>query len=120
MSSRRECMTEVLHVDATKCTGCRLCEIVCSVTKTSSVNPARSRIRVIRLGRSSGYLPVVHRRDLAVLTAGNVEPGQASMREEYRRTGLAQCDFCGGDPACAKSCQAYALRYERCGQEEVG
>ncbi len=113
-------MTEVLRIDAKSCTGCRLCEIVCSVKKTGSVNSARSRIRVVRLGGSSGYLPVVHRRDLAVIMAGDIGPGRATMFEEYRRTGLAQCDFCGGDPACAKACQAHALRYERCAQEEVG
>ena len=120
MCSRQECMTEVLRIDAKKCTGCRLCEIVCSTKKTGTVNPAESRIRIIRLGRAEGYLPVVHRQDLAALPAGDIEPGLASVLEEYRRTGLAPCDFCGGDAVCAASCQAHALRYERCSQEEVG
>jgi len=41
-------MEKVLMIDYEKCTGCRLCELVCSVMHDGVSNPARSRIKVMR------------------------------------------------------------------------
>jgi len=41
-------MEKVLIVDADKCTGCRVCELVCSMTKFGEYNPKKSYIKVIR------------------------------------------------------------------------
>jgi Fe-S-cluster-containing dehydrogenase component len=35
--------------DPDKCSGCNQCELICSVTKTGSFDPARSRIRTVRI-----------------------------------------------------------------------
>ena len=35
--------------DPTLCTGCRICEYACSMTKTRTYDPAFSRIRVVRI-----------------------------------------------------------------------
>ena len=35
--------------DPEKCTGCQVCEYICSMTKEKSFNPLKSRIRVVRL-----------------------------------------------------------------------
>ena len=40
-------MTKMLVADHLKCTGCRLCEVACSVNKNGVSNPARARIAVI-------------------------------------------------------------------------
>jgi Fe-S-cluster-containing hydrogenase component 2 len=42
-------MFEYINVDITKCSGCRVCEYACSMEKSKSFNPARSRIRVVRI-----------------------------------------------------------------------
>ncbi len=39
---------KVLVVDADKCTGCSVCELVCSMAKLGEYNPAKSYIRVLR------------------------------------------------------------------------
>jgi Fe-S-cluster-containing hydrogenase component 2 len=49
---------KVLAVDHEKCTGCRLCELVCSVFHTGASNPSRSRIRVIKWENVGFYLPM--------------------------------------------------------------
>ena len=41
-------MDKVLTVDFEKCTGCRLCEQVCTVMHDGVSNPARSRIKVVK------------------------------------------------------------------------
>ena len=41
-------MEEVLIVDTGKCTGCSVCELVCSMAKHGEYNPRRSYIRVMR------------------------------------------------------------------------
>ena len=41
-------MAKMLYVDHEKCTGCRLCELVCAVYHDGVSNPARSRIRVLK------------------------------------------------------------------------
>ena len=47
-----------IKVDYTKCNGCRLCEIACSLHHIENTfNPKRSRIRVFALGDS--YYPVI-------------------------------------------------------------
>jgi len=42
-------MHKYVSVNINKCTGCRVCEYVCSMEKSKSFNPTRSRIRVIRI-----------------------------------------------------------------------
>lgn len=41
-------MEKVLIVDANKCTGCRICELVCSMAKQGLYNPRKSYIKVIK------------------------------------------------------------------------
>jgi len=41
-------MEKVLIVDADKCTGCRVCELVCSMSKFGEYNPKKSYIKVMR------------------------------------------------------------------------
>lgn len=41
-------MEKVLIVDVDKCTGCRICELVCSMAKEGEFNPKKAHIRVIK------------------------------------------------------------------------
>ena len=38
-----------VNVDINKCTGCRVCEYLCSLEKNKAFNPNASRIRVVRI-----------------------------------------------------------------------
>ena len=41
-------MYRVVTVDIEKCTGCRSCEIACSLHNFGECNPARARIHVVK------------------------------------------------------------------------
>jgi len=51
-----------LLINADKCNGCRACEVICSAfhanPRYGSINPARSRIRVVRDPLKDIYVPV--------------------------------------------------------------
>ena len=42
-------MNNFVNVDINKCTGCRVCEYICSMEKVKAFNPNCSRIRVVRI-----------------------------------------------------------------------
>ena len=42
-------MHQFINVNIKKCSGCRVCEFVCSMEKNRAFNPTRSRIRVVRI-----------------------------------------------------------------------
>ncbi len=41
-------MVKVLIVDADKCTGCRICQLVCSMARAGEFSPENSYIKVLR------------------------------------------------------------------------
>ena len=124
-----------IKVDADRCNGCRGCEIACSAfhaePKYSSVNPARSRIRVITHRLKDIWLPVF---------AGGYTPTECAGRDtymidgkEYDECGFCRatcpsrdmfkepdsglplkCDMCEGEdePLCVKWCLTDVLVYE--------
>lgn len=124
-----------IKIDADRCNGCRGCEIACSAfhaePKYSSVNPARSRIRVITHRLQNIWLPVF---------AGEYTPTECAGRDiytidgkEYDECGFCRascpsrdmfkepdsglplkCDMCEGEdePLCVKWCLDDVLVYE--------
>lgn len=41
--------TKIIICDPEKCTGCRICEYICSVTNHKQINPRLARIKVLRI-----------------------------------------------------------------------
>ena len=80
-----------IRVDADKCNGCRSCEIICSAFHAnpaySSINPARSRIQIVRYPLRDVWLPMF---------AGEYTKAECSGRETYVIDGkeYEECDFC--------------------------
>ena len=131
-------MAKVLMIDYEKCTGCRLCEQVCSVKHEGVSNPARSRIKVVK--EEGGCVPVSCQQCLQAPCLA-VCPVRAISRDEslnrvvidYDRCikcrmcvavcpfgaigfdTLAEktikCDLCDGDPQCARFCEPKAIQY---------
>jgi benzoyl-CoA reductase subunit BamC len=81
-----------IRSDIDKCTGCRACEMACSAyhakPKYSSVNPARSRIRVVSDEINDEYVPI---------RAGYYTQSECNGRYEYIIDGkeYSECSFCG-------------------------
>ena len=133
-------MAKALYIDYQKCTGCRLCELVCAVSHDGISNPARSRIRVMKWEDEGLYIPMSCQQcqDAPCL---NVCPVKAISRdEEMGRVAvdydacigcrscvgicpfgamnydpidklIFKCDLCDGDPQCARFCEVKAVDF---------
>ncbi len=133
-------MEKFLTVDADKCTGCRLCEQVCSVMHEGVSNPAKSRIQVVKWEQEGIYIPVICKQceDAPCM---NVCPVRAISRDPdfgflkvdqdvcigcrscvgicpfgamgYNPTTrqVFKCDLCGGDPQCVRFCEVNAVEF---------
>jgi benzoyl-CoA reductase subunit BamC len=115
-----------IKIDHTKCTGCKLCEVVCSLQHTDAINPWRSRIRVF-MGEDF-CLPVIagpyteaacNSKGIVLVDGVEVDgcvvcrascPVKTAFKEPDTAIPL-KCDFCGDppDPQCVKWCEADAL-----------
>lgn len=72
-----------IRVDESRCSGCLICELRCSLRFERAVNPSRSAIRVMRL---------------------------VDKDREYEIAFTEKCDNCG---ICARFCPYGALAQER-------
>jgi benzoyl-CoA reductase subunit BamC len=86
-----------IKVDLDKCIGCRACEVACSAfhakPRYSSINPARSRIRVIFDDQRDIYVPI---------RAGDYTKAECTGRHTYTINGkeYKECSFCGVSCPC--------------------
>jgi Fe-S-cluster-containing hydrogenase component 2 len=124
----------VIHPE--KCTGCRICEIICSFEKENAINPRKSRIRVVTIYPGIIDQPVVCKQCkscVAVCPVGaisvngkseaalvnvevcvgckqcvNVCPFSAINFDVEKNVPLI-CDLCGGKPACIEWCPFDAI-----------
>ena len=127
-----------IRADIDKCTGCRACEMACSafhaMPRYSSVNPAKSRIRVVADELTDEYVPI---------RAGNYTRSECTGRHIYTIDGkeYSECSFCRAscpsrdyfiepdsgfplkcdmcesvpplpEPMCVQVCEAGCLSYE--------
>ena len=83
---------KTIKIDATKCTGCRACEMVCSAfhsePKYSITNPKRSRVRVFWDEDNDLWVPVF---------ASAYTEAECNARNKYIIEGKEydECGFCG-------------------------
>jgi len=133
-------MAKVLVIDYEKCTGCRICEQVCTVKHEGVVNPARSRIRIIKWEQEGRYVPMVCQQCESA-PCQSICPVKAISRDENLNRVMVdydicigcrmcvaicpfggmsfdpiaqkviKCDFCDGDPQCVRFCEENAIQY---------
>jgi len=136
----------VIHPE--KCTGCRLCELVCAVKHDGASNPARSRIRIMKWEMEGTYIPISCQQcqDAPCM---NVCPAGAIFRKEeldtvaidqercigcrtcvavcpfgamsYNTTDkkVFKCDLCDGDPQCVRFCDIKCVEYLDAGDVSI-
>ena len=133
-------MSKMIIIDQKECTGCRQCELVCSVKNTGSANPARARIAIIKWEAEGFYLPstcqqcldpacaavcpksalsrdkendrVLHDQDLCIGCKMCVMSCPfGAMGVDVKEQKVIKCEQCDGDPTCVKFCEAGALKY---------
>lgn len=133
-------MAKTLYIDYQKCTGCRLCELVCAVFHDGISNPARSRIKVMKWEAEGLYIPMSCQQcqDAPCM---NVCPVKAISRDEelgrivvdydvcigcracvavcpfgamsfnIKDKQVFKCDLCDGDPQCVRFCEVKAIDF---------
>jgi len=131
---------KVLLIEPEKCTGCRKCEIVCSAFHTNTVDPSRSRIKIMKWDNVGFYLPMTCQfcekpfctevcpakachRDLKTYrviidknkcigckTCIIACPFGHPFFDTIERVSI-KCDMCGGDPQCVTCCETKAIAY---------
>jgi len=131
---------KVLFVDFEKCTGCRTCEVACSLRNEGECNPALSRVTVVKWEEIGLDVPMVCQH-CEHPPCQSVCPTEAIFRNEAtgavsidydvcigcrtcvtacpfgaiavgRGTGkVIRCTLCEGDPTCVKFCETQALQY---------
>ncbi|MCC7168474.1 MAG: 4Fe-4S dicluster domain-containing protein [Rhodospirillales bacterium] len=133
-------MQRSLMIEPVKCTGCKQCEMACSMAHEGTFNPARSRIRVFEFHAEARFVPYTCTQcaqawcqQACPVEAISVDAATgAKVVKEARCVGckvctiacpfgtvnyvratgkVAKCDLCGGDPACAKACPTGAITY---------
>jgi Fe-S-cluster-containing dehydrogenase component len=134
-------MTKKIYIDPSKCTGCRTCELVCSIKNENMANPVLSRIQNVQykyLGqriptlclqcedaicvsscptgalRRDGSLGVVkHSKDLCIgCGLCFISCPFGGIAIDPRSGGVFKCELCEGDPECVKACLDKAITYE--------
>lgn len=141
-------MAKVLVIDFEKCTGCRLCELVCSVKHEGVSNPARSRIKIVKWESEGRYIPMSCQQcESAPCQA--VCPVKALSRDETLNRvvvdydacigcrmcvavcpfgamsfdilakRIIKCDLCDGTPLCADFCEVGAVQYVDASQQSA-
>ncbi|MGQ9825893.1 MAG: (4Fe-4S)-binding protein [Desulfotomaculales bacterium] len=142
---RKKTIVKRIKVNLDKCNGCRACEIACSAfharPKYSSVNPARSRIRVVVDLLNDEYVPIracdytkagcdgrrvytINGKEYRECSfCGTVCPTRDLFKEPDSGLPL-KCDMCEDDPPleepmCVQACLLGALTYEE-REEEAG
>jgi anaerobic carbon-monoxide dehydrogenase iron sulfur subunit len=103
-------MSKVLSIDYQKCTGCRTCELVCSVFHDGVSNPARSRIRVMKWEMEGLYVPMSCQQcqDAPCM---NVCPVKAISRDESLARVMVDYDKCIGCRSCVAVCPFGAMSF---------
>ena len=133
-------MDKVLLFHPDRCTGCRLCELVCSLVHTETCDPERSRIRVLRMDQKGVYIQTFCQQceDAACVAAcpvsaisHNESTGTIEINHELctlceaciaacpfkgiYRDGtdekIITCDLCGGTPKCVMYCETGAIEF---------
>ncbi len=129
-----------LAIDPALCTGCRICEVFCSFHHEGRMQPARSRITVVRGQEAGHFVPFTcqqcrRARCAEACPEGAIarNPTTQALEVDPERClgckmcllacpfgGIAwdgerglplKCDLCQGQPECVRLCPTGALRY---------
>jgi len=131
---------KLIVIDHEKCTGCRQCEMVCSVFHTGASNPSRSRIKVVKWEHVGCYLPMTCQSCEKPFCVEVCPTKACHMDEENQRVTIdkdkcigcktciiacpfgaplydttekvsIKCDYCDGNPQCVVFCTVKAVDY---------
>jgi Fe-S-cluster-containing hydrogenase component 2 len=133
-------MEKVLVVDPDKCTGCKVCEMICSLHHENEINPTKSRIHIISWEDEGIDVPMICQQCgdapceavCPVNAISRTEDTGAMLIDEDTCIGcrmcinacpfgaptvrpetrkVVKCDVCSGEPQCVEFCAPKAIQY---------
>jgi TPP-dependent indolepyruvate ferredoxin oxidoreductase alpha subunit len=100
-------VSQFVNCDPERCTGCDICEYICSCEKEKVFNPVKSRIRTIRLNTlSNTALTCRTCKNAPCVTACPEDALKQSTETGLITVDEEKCDGCGW---CIESCQYGAI-----------
>ena len=120
-----------IGVNRKKCTGCHLCELVCSLFHLGVINPEKSAIRIQKDDLYTNMnTPRVCRQCKEMKCLDGEDVVEKLEKEQFRwakaRAGRCpfdglsvfgqtayHCDLCSGHPQCVKVCTPEAIRVKK-------
>lgn len=132
---------KIIISDIEACTGCRMCELVCSLkNEKTGINPEKSNIRIIDDNQKGIYTPAscqfcneakcIEACPSSAIAYDSLAGVICIDREKCTGCGICAdscdydvifvnekentavaCDLCGGDPQCVKYCMPKALEF---------
>ena len=120
-----------IAVNRSNCTGCRLCELVCSFFHLEVINPEKSAIRIQKDDLDTSMnRPLVCRqcKEMKCLNGENVTPESEKKQFVWRQDRAEKCpfdglnifdgdayhcDLCSGHPQCIRVCTSEAIRVKK-------
>ena len=119
-------MRQAIKVRTPACTGCRLCELVCSLYHEGAVNPEKARLWVSETPQESLYEPHICQLCVDPPCVAACPLGALSQGGESGLIGVDMA-LCNGCSACVEACPYQAVRWsdawerlyvcDRCGGE---
>ena len=129
---------KLIEVSHSKCVGCRLCAMVCSLVHEGECSAAKSRIKIFRDEEFGNDLVSVCMQCADAYCAASCPSGALSRDQktgavlvnaelcngceacvpvcplgaislDWDKNVVFKCDLCGGDPECVKFCSRGAL-----------
>jgi anaerobic carbon-monoxide dehydrogenase iron sulfur subunit len=116
-----------IKIEKEKCSGCHLCEMVCSLFHLGVINTEKSAIRIERDDLDTSLnIPVVCRQCKKMKCLSKEEADEVAEKKSFLWDGKRvkacpfkalsafegatyHCDLCGGDPQCTKVCTPEAI-----------
>ena len=129
-----------LHVEAQRCTGCRVCEVFCSFRHERAVQPSRARLWIQSIGQPGFFGVTVCQQCLDPECVNACAVGAlcrdessglvrldtescvgceacvsacpfGAMGFDTEKNVAFKCDWCGGNPECAAMCPTHAVEF---------
>jgi Fe-S-cluster-containing hydrogenase component 2 len=96
-------MAKKLIVDIDKCTGCRICEVICSMSHEQECNPKLARVRILKWENAGIDLPIVCHQ-CRVQNCRRVCPKQAIGVNKINGAMVVDEEACIGCELCVFAC----------------
>lgn len=131
-----------LAINPQMCTGCRMCEVACSIENEQAVSQTQLRIQVV-YPSDDFFLPIVciHCEEMHCLKACKHDAMEVNehgavavikknctccmdcifacptggVTHSPAKAAVVKCNLCGGDPACVRYCPTQAITFRHIG-----